>query len=257
MKNKFRIIILIIVMIFSFYYTNVVKELSDNNNVVISLIDEYSTLNDVKCIEGYINEEGVILSYNGKLVDKENSYSNMKGLGFKEELIEYKNDECILTKENNIDKYIISGNKQIKNISIVIDIDNKLYYEYMKDIIESEGYNVNYLVNYNIDINDKNNILIKTNSNNINKFKKKYNHFYCTNYNEFDILDYCKKEKINSIRIKNYINSNLLYNIKKILDNGQIIFISENESNYMELYATIKYIKSRGFNIVSIDELLS
>lgn len=257
MKKTLKYLVLFILICFSFYYTSIVKELSDNNNVVMSQIDEYSIKNDIKCIEGFINEDGVSLSFNGKIVDKESSYSNMKGSIFNESLIEYKKDNCILNKTNSIDKYIISGNKYEKNISIVIDIDSKLYYEHMEDIFNHENVSANYLVNYNnIDLVNEN-ILIKTNSNNIKSFKTKSKYFYCVKYNDFDILKYCKKEKINSIKIINYINKDLLLNVKKILENGVIIFISENESNYMELYTTIKYIKSRGYNIVSIDELLS
>ena len=254
---KIRYIFLFILICFSFYYTSVVKELSDKNNVVISLIDDYSLKNDIKCIEGYINEDGVVLSYNGNIVDKENSYSNMKGTIFNESLIEFKKDNCILNKDDNLDKYIISGNKHIKNISIVIDIESKLYYKNMKEIFDSEKVSANYLINLN-NIDDFNeNILIKTNYNNIKRFKTKINNFYCVKYNNFDILKYCKKEHINTIKIMNYVNSDLLYNVKKMLSEGSIIFIRENESNYIELLSAIKYIKSRGYNIVSIDELFS
>ena len=257
MNKNIKYLLLIILICFSFYYTSVVKDLSDKNNVVMSMIDEYSADNDIKCIEGFINNTGVVLSYNGKIVDKENSYSNMKGSVFDESLIEYKKDKCILNKEDNIDKYIISGNKHDKKVSIVIDIDSTLYFKHMKDIFDSEKSSVNYLVSYNNTILVDNNILIKTNTDNIRKFKSKINHFYCVKYDNFDVLEYCKKEHINSIRMVNYIGSNLLYNVKKLLNNGSIIFIKENESNYIELKAAIKYIKSRGYQIVSIDELFS
>ena len=257
MKKYRKYLLLFILICFSFYYANVVKDLSDNNNVVISLIDDYSKQKDIKCIEGFINKDGVVLSYNGKIVDKESSYSNMKGSMFNESLIEYKNDECILNKENNVDKYIIAGNKNIRNVSIVIDINDGLYYEHMKSIFDSEKVSVNYLVDLEeIDLVTEN-ILIKTNENNIKKFKSKSNHFYCVKYDDFDILEYCKKEHINSVKMINYISKDLLYNVKHMLSNGVIIFIKENESNYIELYTTIKYIKSRGYNIVSIDELFS
>ena len=257
MNKNIKCLIMIILICFSFYYTSVVKELSDKNNVVMSMIDEYSINNDIKCIEGIINNDGVVLSYNGKIVDKESSYSNMKGSIFDESLIEYKKDKCILNKEDNIDKYIISANNHEKKVSIVIDIDSGLYFKRMKDIFDNEKSQVNYLVNYNNINLVSENILIKTNTDNIKKFKTKANHFYCVKYDEFDVLEYCKKEHINSIRMVNYINNNLLYNAKKMINNGSIIFIKESESNYIELYATIKYIKSRGYSIVSIDKLLS
>lgn len=54
----------------------------------------------------------------------------------------------------------------------------------------------------------------------------------------------------------NYIDKDLFSNTKKILDKGIIIFIKENNNNLNEFLSTIKYIKSRGYNIVSINELL-
>jgi hypothetical protein len=129
----------------------------------------------------------------------------------------------------------------------------------MIDIANSENIKLNILVNNNNYDNlvIKENILFKTTSNNIKEFKRKEKNFYCVKYNSFDVIKYCEKENINSIKMKNYIDSNLLLNIKKNLDKGEIFFIKENVYNLNELSSTIKYIKSRGYKIVSIDELLS
>ena len=56
--------------------------------------------------------------------------------------------------------------------------------------------------------------------------------------------------------MQNKINKNLLSNIKKSLEKGNIIFIQENELNLKELSSTINYIKSKGINILNINELL-
>ena len=245
--------------IFSFYYTDKVIELSNYNDTILASLNDFASNNDTECLEGQINENGIVLGLSGIIVDKNKSYSNMKGIGFKKELIEYKNNKCILNKEDNIDKYIVSGNKYENKMSIVIDIDTLDYYSDMLNVADSENIKLNILVNYNnYDyISIKDNILFKTNSNNIKEFKKKLSSFYCVKTNDFNIIDYCKKEKINSINMINYIDNKLLLNTKKILDRGIIMFIKENESNLNELLPTIKFIKSRGYNIVSIDELLS
>lgn len=237
-------------VIFSFIYTNKVVDYVDVNNVILSSIDEYALEYDKKCVEGSINEYGVILSFSGKLVDKNKSYSNMKGSIFNEDLIEYKKDECILNKENNYDKYIISGNTIVNNISIVIDVVNKKYYEEMIGILNNYDLSSNLLVNDSFSGNGD--VLLYKGSN-INEFKKKYDKFYCTG----KIINLCEEEKINTIRITNYVDTDLYLNIKKFLNNGNIIFIKESLSNLNELEIVINYIKSRGFNIVSVDELLS
>lgn len=70
------------------------------------------------------------------------------------------------------------------------------------------------------------------------------------------MIDFCKKYKVNSIKPINSIEKDLLLNVKKVLENGTIIFINENSYNLNELGSTINYIKSRGYNIVNINQLL-
>ena len=258
MRPYIKYLSIILIAVFSFYYTDKVIELSEMNNTILVSINDYAKNNNSKCIEGQINDMGIILGLSGMEVDKNKSYSNMKGIGFKEELIEYKKKKCILNKEDNLDKYIIRGNISKSNVSLVIDIDTLKYYEEIIKIFEYEKVEVNILANLNnIEKINNENILYKDNNNNIKKFKKVIHNFYCVKTNDYEIINDCKKEKINSIRIVNYINDNLLSNTKKILDKGIIIFIKENYTNTNELLSTIKYIKSRGYNIVSIDELLS
>ncbi len=259
MKNYLKYIGVIVFTLFSFYYTDKVIELSEYNNTILVSINDFAKDNDRECMEGQINEDGIILGLSGITVDKNKSYSNMKGIGFREDLVEYKKNKCILNKEDNKDKYIISSNKYKNNISLVIDIDSLEYYEKMLEIAKRENVKLNILTNNNNfdSISYKENILLKTNSDNIKNFKKKISNFYCVKYNYFDVVKYCEEEGINSIKIKNYIDSDLLLNIKKSLDKGQIYFIKENSFNLNELSSTIKYIKSRGYNIISIDELLS
>lgn len=251
---KMKYILLIFIVILSFMYTDKVVDYSKLNNTILTSIEEYSKENNKYCIEGKINELGIILSFDGKIVDKNKSYSNMKGNLFNAKQIEYKEDECILNKENNLDKYIISGNEIENNISIVIDVTNKKYYQNMIEIFNKNQVQYNILVNDNYDGIYTKNILYK--GTNIKDFSKKYENIYCVQYKE-DILEECKNKKINSIKIINYINDNLYQNIKKLLNKGNIYFIKESNKNLIDLDITIKYIKSRGYNIVSIDELLS
>ena len=251
---KMKYILLIFIVILSFMYTDKVVDYSKLNNTILTSIEEYSKENNKYCIEGKINELGIILSFDGKIVDKNKSYSNMKGNLFNAKQIEYKEDECILNKENNLDKYIISGNEIENNISIVIDVTNKKYYQNMIEIFNKNQVQYNILVNDNYDGIYTKNILYK--GTNIKDFSKKYENIYCVQYKE-DILEECKNKKINSIKIINYIDDNLYQNIKKLLNKGNIYFIKESNKNLIDLDITIKYIKSRGYNIVSIDELLS
>ena len=238
---KMKYILLIFIVILSFMYTDKVVDYSKINNTILTSIEEYSKENNKYCIEGKINELGIILSFDGKIVDKNKSYSNMKGNLFNAKQIEYKEDECILNKENNLDKYIISGNEIENNISIVIDVTNKKYYQNMIEIFNKNQVQYNILVNDNYDGIYTKNILYK--GTNIKDFSKKYENIYCVQYKE-DILEECKNKKINSIKIINYIDDNLYQNIKKLLNKGNIYFIKESKKNLIDLDITIKYINN-------------
>lgn len=253
MKSYLKYIIVIFFALFSFYYTDKVIELSNYNDTILTSINDYASSKDTKCREGMINSDGVILGLSGINVDKNKSYSNMKGIGFKEELVEYKKEECILNKENNLDKYIISGNKYKNNVSLVINVINGKYYDKMISLNE----NINLLVNANMieKLENKNNLLFKGNKEEFKVFRKNVDSFYCVKVDN-DVIDFCKKYKVNSIKPINSIEKDLLLNVKKVLENGSIIFIDENSYNLNELGSTINYIKSRGYNIVNINQLL-
>ena len=264
MKNYFKYFLIIGFVLFSFYYTDKVTKISEQNNVIMASINDYALKHDSKCIEGSITEDGVILGLSGISVNKNKSYSNMKGIGFNEKLIEYNKDECILSINNNYDKYIVAGNNHNNNVSLIIDVNNGKYFSKMLKIAENKEVTVNLLFNYETlnkyieSISNHNNILFKgkTREELNNYIKILHDEFYCTNKEE-DIINVCKSKKLNSINVINYIDKNLLLNIKKILNKGSIIFIKENEFNMSELSSTINYIKSKGYNIVSISELLS
>ena len=84
-----------------------------------------------------------------------------------------------------------------------------------------------------------------------------HNKFFYVKTKDYEIINDCKNKKLNSIKMNNEIKKDLLINTKKLLNNGAIIFIRENEFNLSELSSTINYIKSRGYNIININELLS
>ena len=265
MRNYYKYILITIFALFSFYYSNKIIELSEKNNVLLVSINDYAKENDYKCREGSITEDGIILGLSGLSVNKDRSYNNMKGIGFKKELIEYDENKCILNKDNNKDKYIIKGNDYNYNVSLIIDVNTGSYFNKMIAIANNKNVELNLLMNFNMSNNNlekvenHSNILFKGNSEKeLNNFIKiLHNEFYCVKTNDYEVIDICKKEKLNSIKLLDYIESDLLSNTKKILDKGKIIFIKETNNNLNELSATINYIESRGYNIVSINELLS
>lgn len=269
MKNYFTYLCICFFAIFGFLYMNRVIELSKSNDIILKQINDYKSTNDYKCNEGYINEYGIVLGINGKTINTMKSYTNMKGNGFKEELIEYDVDSCVTSASNNMDRYILGCNPSKNSISIVIDIDSGKYYEQMVSIFSNNNLDVGLLINNSflednlLNLNYYDNFLFK--GSNDKDFKLLYENIkkinassiYCVKTNDYDTLEICDKYNLSSILLTNEINKNLLYNIKKSLNKGDIVFIKENMFNLNELSPTIKYIKSRGINIISMSELSS
>ena len=139
MKQYLKNIIVIFFVLFSFYYTDKVIEISKYNDTILVSINEYASSKDCECREGSINEYGIVLGLSGLKVDKNKSYSNMKGIGFKEELIEYKENKCILNKEDNI------SYEQIKLNTLKKDKEKEQYgliqiLNYLKEDKMKHGY---------------------------------------------------------------------------------------------------------------------
>ena len=86
---------------------NKVFELSKKNDVIMDAINLYKDDFDYKCAEGSINDSNIIIGNSGKSVNVIKSYGNMKGIGFRKDLITYDIDECVTSASNNLDKYII------------------------------------------------------------------------------------------------------------------------------------------------------
>ena len=91
------------------------------------------------------------------------------------------------------------------------------------------------------------NKVIKTNFNNTSD--------YClVTKKEPDILKTCTSNNMKVIKTEPIKNDILTY-IKNNLFNGKIYLIDSD--NYDEIKLSIKYILSKGYNIVHLDELLS
>ena len=146
MKRTFEIIGIFSLFVFSYVYTNKVASLFLENDDLMVSINDYKEQNDFSCSEGYITEEGIILGINGLIVDKNKSYSNMKGNHFNKDLIIYTKDKCLINKENNLDSYIISGNSIKKGVSLSIVV-NKSNVNQILEFLNSKNVEISLIIN--------------------------------------------------------------------------------------------------------------
>ena len=272
LKKIFKISAVLLLVGFSFFYTEKVTMIARNSDPIMRAIKKEENNKKVSNVNPVINKDEYIMGINGCEIDVDKSYSKMRSVGeFKEELIvmkETSNDKDLT------DKYVIGGNNKEKNVSLIFivnkDIDSKLT-DYINDknikanyfidgkYLEenmitvkflSENSNIYYL-GENEEYSDENmlyhNNLISMNGSNEPK--------YCfTSDKDNNTLKLCNDYDMVTIK-SDIIKDNIYKRIKDKLNNGVIFAIDSD--NIDEIKVSINYILSKGYNIISLEDLLS
>lgn len=280
MKKFFSLIGMLSLAIVSFIYTNKIVEVAKQFDDVMTTVSEVSADYYKDPIDGIIIDNvSFIPGINGRNVNVDKSYKKMRKFGgFNKNLLEF---DVIPPKnklENNLDKYIISGNKSKNNVSLIFivkehsDITNVLKILNDKNIkadffvdgywleknnelvskIINDGNNVGNL-SYNMDYQNSAfswmDTIIKRLSH------EKYGFCYSEEEN-LDNLKICSMNNNFTIKPNIIVKSNPLGEIKENLSNGSIISLPVNKLLDSQLLSIINYINSRGIEIVTVKELI-
>ena len=242
-------------MVFSFYYTDKIALMVQSNNPIMKQINQEKEKHEEKSVNAIINEDKIIPGKNGLTINVEKSFSAMKSFNaFNSYYLIYDQVKPDISLNDNKDKIITNGNLSNKNISIILEYNEK---------------NVKYLENYNI----KGDVLIKKdNFLNTNKLEMINNDF--ENYNEVEILlnrsklnnnlclaiednkDFCQKKNKYLINSELVLSNDNVFKIKNSLKNGSIIIVKE-DTNISNLEIILKQAKFKGLNVVYLSKLIS
>lgn len=257
---------------FSFFYAEKASELIKEKDPIMIKLNEVKNKNYIATIKPIINNDEYYLGINGCKVDINKSYNKMKTTKeYKEELIVMKQ---VNVKNNLKNKYIIGANKIQKNISIIFIVDDEIKDD-LVSFLKSKRVKANFFVD--LDYLENNTTLIKFISENNNIYylgnDGKYDDEHMlyannlidintNNKSEFcllenknnDILKLCSNYNMKTIK-PDIINDNLIDNIKQKLSNGSIITIKSNDIEKIKI--SINYILSKGYNIITLDQLLN
>jgi hypothetical protein len=279
MKKLFQIIGFISLMGFSFFYTektvNVVKEYDD---IMITLKEKQKEYKK-DYIDASINKNTIIPGLSGENINLNKSYSKMKRYGqFEESLIVIKKIKPKISIENNKDKYIISGNKNKRQVSLIFLVDKNDNIDEIIKILDKKKVKGNFFVDgywleknsnlisilvnerhvignlsYNMDYTNNSFIWMETIIEKIAKQKQGY----C--YNEIDDINTLKVCELNNnytIRPNIIVKNSPYTEIKEKLTSGSIISLKINDRLVEELPIIINYIKRKGFTIETLDKHL-
>ena len=249
----YKLIGIMAILVFSFYLTDFVTELAINSNPLMNNIKQNSNNYNIESVDAIINDNTIIPGIKGKKVNEMESFLNMKDFGsFNINYLIYDYIKPDISLEDNTDLIIISGNKNIRQISLLVK-DNKKIIEYLKN----NKIKYSYLIKY-MDEFDKENINIESNKDKYLDLdtilnKKDLNKKIC-------ILDYsnievCKNKKYYIVKPNIILkNSNVVSSIN-YLDKGSIILIDDKLSlDNFKIF--LSSVKNKDLKIIYLSEII-
>jgi len=278
MLNKFLTVLGVGVLIcFSFYYTDSAVNIAIRNDPIMKEIINVSLSYEKGAVDAVLLENNIIPGVCGEVIDIDKSYENMKRYGeFNSSLLVLKEVLPSVSVVNAYDKYIISGNSEKMNVSIIIKFLNTNYLEDIVEILKTKNIKANFFLDEKIfKENDELLRLIFLSGNDIDLYSNEYtslnigtnnrilssvnmkNLKYCyTEYENDLLLDTCSNEKLYTIKPSIITDKTPYMDIKKGLESGSIIAFNNNSSVVRELNSIINYIMQKGYKVVLLEELL-
>ena len=252
----------------------VVRELDD---LMVKIEEEKDNYN-LNYQNASILNHKAIPGLNGRKVNINKSYHNMKRFGnFNSNLFEYDEIYPKISIKNNYSNYIISGNAKKNNISLIFTTHNSEGIDNIVSILKEKKITAAFFISNEFflknqktinKINKNGNILgikiddyIEKDEFNwleftLKQLSKKNNYCYFEKEN-YDYLKHCNQYKNYSLIPSIIVNENPLKEIKDELKPGNIISLPASDIVSEELKLIITYINSRGYKLVSLNELFS
>ena len=112
-KKLIQVSIVLLLVLFSFYYTNKTIDIIRETDPLMKQIKEESKKYEIKPENAKIEENNITPGMNGTVVDYEETYKKMKQYGtYNESLTVFKEVTPTVSIEDTYDKFIESGNEE-------------------------------------------------------------------------------------------------------------------------------------------------
>ena len=275
MKRTFNRVLIILLSIFSFYYTNQVVSFLQENDPIMKEIKSTEKKYKIEAENAITTDNTIISGKKGKVIDYDKSYQKMKKYGtYNESLTVLKDTIPVISINNNYDKYLIGGNKYHKKVSLVFIVkekdphniisilkQNKIKATFFIDGTFIEN-NINLLKNEEQDFellsyqNDYNESFFKTSLSYLESITNNKAKFCYTEIDNNKLLNLCEKLRLHTIKPTLIIKKDSYKEVKENIDNGIIISLDINSLIEKELKETITYIKQKGYQIVPLEYLI-
>lgn len=279
MKQSFQVLGIITLLVGSFIYSEKVDIVSKTNDTLLMQIKEQQNEYKQGPIESKVTKDTIIPGINGKEIDITKTYTKMKQIGyFNEKLIVYKPLKVKNKLSDNKDKYIISANKNKKEISLIFKVKNKDNLNNIISILDKTNTKATFFVDSTFLENNQNLVIYLINQNHtignlsnkenynhpdfvwmktiLTKIGKQRNNYCYTQTKNKNTLKACNTQNSYIIIPVTIIKDKPSINIKNYIDKGSLIMLEVNKELETELENIINYIISKGYKLKSLENIL-
>jgi len=265
---------------FSFYYTDRAVDIVKRNDPIMQTILKEKDNYYIDPVSAIINGDEITVGINGKQVNIEESYQNMKKIDeYNESMLVFDEVMPDISLFNDYDKYVVGGNSLKNQVSLVFKVKNSYYVDKLNNILLDKNILATFFMDGSV-VEDNMDTVLELVSNGyqienlgydgeyvienfawtnnmISSLTNEDTKFCYTDYKNTEIIDLCSNHKMYTVKPTISINSYPFTTVKNKLESGSIISFNLNEQTLKELPTIISYIKQKGYDIVTLNELIS
>ncbi len=279
MKKFFQLLGLFALICGSFFYTEkTVSVVRDMDEIMIQ-IKEQEKIDKTDAIDAKVDGDTVIPGMSGKTVDVDLSYQKMKQYGaYTPKLLVYEQVKPTRSIDQYYHKYVVGGNPSKNQATIIFLVEENSNFDKVKKILDQENVKANYFVDGMwLEKNNEEMIRLIEEGNIVGNlsYQRDYANSsfvwmdtiirrvgdqkqgYCyTETKDKKVIDHCKLQKNFTILPNLITKEHPFSEVKEKLQPGSIISLMINQATEEQLLSIVRYIKSRGYSIVTLEELL-
>lgn len=277
-KKLIQVSIVLLLVLFSFYYTNKTIDIIRETDPLMKQIKEESKKYEIKPENAKIEENNITPGMNGTVVDYEETYKKMKQYGtYNESLTVFKEVTPTVSIEDTYDKFIESGNEEKKQVALVFQVTKDTNPEKIIQMINQEQVTATFFLdglwlennlstvksiqNHELEIlsydNKYEEVYFKSALQYLENITGKKGEYCYADYDNKEVIELCSKLKLHTITPTIKAGNSPFQEIKEKLQNASIITLPINTITENELKTIINYIKSKGYELTQLKNLLS
>lgn len=280
LKKILQILFVLLLVIFSFYYTDKAIVLLEQKDPIMKQLKEIEPTYYEAAQDATINNQYITPGYNGKKIDLEKSFQKMKQYGaYNDTLLVFEETKPTISIDEYYDHYISSGNGFTNNIALVFKVKPQDDITTIKNILDENNVRGTFFIDglfldehaqqvmdlvkdfHEVELlsydNTYNEQLFTASLSKLQTLTNTKPNYCYAEYDQKEVLELCQKNNLHTIIPTAIITANPYKNLKQSLKSGKIISLTPTTATIKELPVVIHYIKQKGYTLDTLDNLLN